>query len=116
MRNIFRDIPFWAIVALLLARLESTTDISPGRVAEPNVWPVTYLMVQAVEGSALLFLFIVAALYAAELLWRERDTHFDGIHDALPMSESSSDFLSRLHGHCRRRSRSSRRSPCSSAS
>lgn len=52
-------------------------------------------MVQAVEGSALLFLFIVAALYAAELLWRERDANFSGIHDALPMREST-DWLSRL--------------------
>jgi len=32
---------------------------------------------------------------AAELLWRERDTYFDGIHDALPMREST-DWLSRL--------------------
>jgi len=52
-------------------------------------------MVQAVEGSAILFLLIVAGLYAAELLWSERDTHFDGIHDALPMREST-DWLSRL--------------------
>jgi ABC-2 type transport system permease protein len=51
--------------------------------------------VQAVEGSAQLFLYIVATLYAAELLWRERDTHFEGIHDALPMREST-DWLSRL--------------------
>jgi hypothetical protein len=29
------------------------------------------------------------------LLWRERDTHFDGIHDALPMRESV-DWLSRF--------------------
>jgi ABC-2 type transport system permease protein len=49
---------------------------------------------QAVEGSATLFFYIVATLYAAELLWRERDTHFDGIHDALPLSEST-DWLSR---------------------
>ena len=52
-------------------------------------------MLQAVEGSAILFLYIVATLYAAELLWRERDTHFDGIHDALPLREST-DWLSRL--------------------
>jgi ABC-2 type transport system permease protein len=94
MRNIFRDIPFWAIVVLLVA-FGVNNGYFAGRIAEQNVWPVTYLMVQAVEGSALLFLFIVAALYAAELLWRERDTHFDGIHDALPMREST-DWLSRL--------------------
>ncbi len=59
-----------------------------GHVAEVDVWPVTYLMLQAVEGGAALFLYIVAALYAAELIWRERDVHFDGIHDALPMRET----------------------------
>jgi ABC-2 type transport system permease protein len=60
-----------------------------------NVWPVTYLMLQAVEGSATLFFFIVATLYAGELIWRERDAHFDGIHDALPIGESV-DWLSKL--------------------
>jgi ABC-2 type transport system permease protein len=94
LRNILRDIVFWAIVALLVA-FGVNNGYFAGHFAEINVWPVTYLMVQAVEGSALLFLFIVAALYAAELLWRERDAHFDGIHDALPMREST-DWLSRL--------------------
>ena len=94
LRNILRDIPFWAIVALLIAFGINNGQFA-GRVAERNVWPVTYLMVQAVEGSALLFLYIVATLYAAELLWREKDVHFDGIHDALPMSEST-DWLARL--------------------
>jgi len=87
-------VPFWALVALIVA-FGINNDYFAGRVAEQNVWPVTYLMVQSVEGSALLFLFIVAGLYAAELLWRERDNHFDGIHDALPMREST-DWLSRL--------------------
>jgi len=94
MRSIFRDIPFWALVALIVA-FGINNGYFAGHLAEQNVWPVTYLMVQAVEGSALLFLFIVAGLYAAELLWRERDTHFDGIHDALPMREST-DWFSRL--------------------
>jgi ABC-2 type transport system permease protein len=94
LRNILRDVIFWALVALLVA-FGINNGYFAGRVAEINVWPVTYLMVQAVEGSALLFLFIVAGLYAAELLWRERDAHFDGIHDALPMRETT-DWLSRL--------------------
>jgi ABC-2 type transport system permease protein len=34
-------------------------------------------------------------LYAAELIWRERDVHFDGIHDALPLTVSV-DWLSKL--------------------
>jgi hypothetical protein len=94
LRNILRDIPFWGIMALVIA-LGISNGHFAGHFGEQNVWPVTFLMLQSVEGSALLFLYIVATLYAAELLWRERDTHFDGIHDALPMRESV-DWLSRL--------------------
>src|SRR3984885_4123443 len=92
--TIIREVPFWAIAGLLIVFGVNNGHFA-GRVGGENVWPVTYLMLQAVEGSATLFLYIVAALYAAELIWRERDTHFDGIHDALPMSEST-DWLSKL--------------------
>ena len=93
-RAILREVPFWAIVGLLIVFAVNNGHFA-GRVGGENVWPVTYLMVQAVEGSATLFFLIVAGLYAAELIWRERDTHFDGIHDALPISEST-DWLSKL--------------------
>src|ERR1700677_1278495 len=85
-RTIVRDVPFWAIVGLLIAFAVNNGHFA-GRVGGENVWPVTYLMVQAVEGSATLFFIIVAALYAAELIWRERATRFDGIHDAPPSPE-----------------------------
>ncbi len=93
-RTITREIPFWAIVALLIAFAINNGHFA-GRFGDQNVWPVTYLMLQAVEGSATLFFYIVATLYAAELVWRERDNHFDGIHDALPMRETT-DWLSKL--------------------
>ena len=93
-RTIVREIPFWAISALLIAFGINNGHFA-GRVGDQNVWPVTYLMLQAVEGSATLFFFIVATLYAAELVWRERDSRFDGIHDALPMNEIV-DWISKL--------------------
>jgi hypothetical protein len=93
-RTIVHEIPFWVIVGLMVV-FAINNGYFAGRVAEIDVWPVTYLMLQAVEGGATLFLYIVAALYAAELIWRERDVHFDGIHDALPMPESI-DWLSKL--------------------
>jgi ABC-2 type transport system permease protein len=93
-RLIMKEIPFWAIVGMLIVLAVNNGHFA-GRLGGVDVWPVTYLMVQAVEGSATLFFFIVAGLYAAELIWRERDMHFDGIHDALPLGESS-DWLSKL--------------------
>ena len=87
-RNITREIPFWAIAALLLVFAINNGHFA-GRTGGVNVWPVTYLMLQAVEGSAMLFFLIVAQPSTpGELVWRERDTHFDGIHDALPISET----------------------------
>src|SRR5580700_11180868 len=96
--NILREIPFWALAALLVA-FAINNGYFAGRIAGRDVWPVTYLMVQAVEGSATLFLYIVATLYAAELIWRERDTHFDGIHDALPVADTT-DWFSKLLALC----------------
>jgi ABC-2 type transport system permease protein len=93
-RLILKEVPFWAIVGLLIAFAVNNGHFA-GHLGGQNVWPVTYLMLQAVEGSATLFFMIVAALYAAELIWREKDTRFDGIHDALPISEAT-DWLSKL--------------------
>lgn len=91
---IFREIPFSAIVGLLVVFAINNGRFA-GNVGGENVWPVTYLMLNAVEGSAQLFFYIVATLYGAELVWRERDNRFDGIHDALPMNEAV-DWLSKI--------------------
>src|SRR5271154_6305907 len=96
--NILREVPFWGIL-ILMCGIALTNGRFAGRVADQNVWPVTYLMLQAVEGGASLFFYIVATLYAAELLWRERDTSFAGIHDALPFREST-DWFSKLVALC----------------
>ena len=46
-------------------------------------------MVQAVEGHATLFLFIIATLYAGELIWRERDTGFAASTTRCPCAKPS---------------------------
>jgi ABC-2 type transport system permease protein len=97
-RNIVRDIPFWVLL-ILMAGLSCSNGRFAGKFEDQNVWPVTYLMLQAVEGIAILFFFIIATFYAAELIWRERDTKFEGIHDALPVSETT-DWLSKLTALC----------------
>jgi ABC-2 type transport system permease protein len=96
--NILHEVPFWGIT-ILMAGIALSNGHFAGRVGGQNVWPVTYLMLQAVEGGAELFLYIVATLYAAELIWRERDTSFSGIHDALPIGDMT-DWLSKLFALC----------------
>jgi ABC-2 type transport system permease protein len=83
-RNIFREIPFWAVTLMMIALCMANGHYA-GMVEDQNVWPVTYLMLRAVSGSSSLFVFIIATMYGGELIWRERDTHFEQIHDALPV-------------------------------
>src|SRR5580704_3748822 len=96
--NILHEVPFWGIV-ILMAGIAINNGHYAGHVGGQNVWPVTYLMLQSVEGGAALFFYIVATLYAAELVWRERDTRFAGIHDALPIADST-DWFSKLFALC----------------
>jgi ABC-2 type transport system permease protein len=97
-RNIFREIPFWALAVLTFA-FGLFFGRSAGHVGGANVWPVTYYMVGAVENFGVIFLLIVATMYAGELVWRERDTHFDLIHDALP-APTWIDTLGKLTALC----------------
>ncbi len=89
--NILHEVPFWGIL-VLNAALTFTNGYFAGRLADSRIYPVTYLVLGAVEGNAALFSYIVVALYAAELLWRERESRFDGIHDALPLRETPDWF------------------------
>ncbi len=86
LQNILREIPFWAI-GLLMVIFCVINGAFAGEVSGVKVWPVTYLMLNVLQGGAYLFLYIVAALYAGELIWRERDVRFDQIHDALPLRD-----------------------------
>ncbi len=104
--NTMRELPFWAITVLLTVFALINGHFA-GKINDQNVYPVTFLMVQAVEGNATLFLFIIATLYAGELVWRERDTSFSGIHDALPMGETT-DWLSKFVALVRGRRRPAR--------
>jgi ABC-2 type transport system permease protein len=93
-QNILSELPFWAIFAVLVMYALLLGHFA-GHRDERDSFPVTFLMLDAVRGNSFVMLIIVATLYAGELVWRERDTHFDGIHDALPMREST-DWLSKL--------------------
>jgi ABC-2 type transport system permease protein len=92
--NISRELVFWAIVVIMIVNT-SINAYFAGEVSETYVWPVTYLMVQSLQGGAFLFLYIICTLYAGELIWRERDVRFEQIHDSLPISDTT-DWLSKF--------------------
>ncbi|HZD51389.1 MAG TPA: ABC transporter permease, partial [Silvibacterium sp.] len=93
-RNITREIVFWAIALVMVVYVLINGHFA-GHIQDRDVWPVTYLMLQAVEGTAMIFFVIISTLYAGELIWRERDTHFEQIHDSLP-ARGWIDWLSKF--------------------
>ncbi len=49
-----------------------------------NTYPLTYKVLDVVGGFFGLFILIVTAIYAGELVWRERDTRIEDITDSMP--------------------------------
>jgi ABC-2 type transport system permease protein len=92
--NIVRELPFWAIALLMIVFVLISGHFA-GHNNGVEVWPVTFLMVSVVSGQAGLFLIIVGALYAGEVIWRERDVRFEQIHDSLPLRDWA-DFVSKF--------------------
>jgi ABC-type transport system involved in multi-copper enzyme maturation permease subunit len=66
------------ILALIVTHVGSRLFGSP-------VWPVTSVIADYGVAGFALFILIIVTVYAGEVVWRERDLHFDQIVDALPV-------------------------------
>jgi hypothetical protein len=83
--SIVRTPTFWAIAIAMLVLIAVGAPNAGRLTGGTPVWPVTYLMVSVVFDLPGLLLFVIATIYAGELIWRERDVGFNQIHDSLPM-------------------------------
>lgn len=80
---ILRSIPF--LVILLLAIINVTGNAAAGAaIFGTSVYPVTHLMVQAINNGFVFFVLIIATFYAGEIVWRERTVKLNEVHDAMP--------------------------------
>src|SRR5439155_17813496 len=55
-----------------------------GSVYGTNTYPVTYQVLEFTSGAFGLFVLVITAFYAGELVWRERDARMAQIVDSLP--------------------------------
>ncbi|HJV60539.1 MAG TPA: M1 family aminopeptidase, partial [Albitalea sp.] len=55
-----------------------------GEVFGTKTWPHTFQMVELLAGTFKLFMLVIIAFYAGELVWREREARLDQIADTLP--------------------------------
>ncbi len=87
-RSIVRQLPFAVIVVVGLINLGIAVTYAEV-VFGQNAWPVTYTVVEVTSSQFTLFFMVLIALFAGELVWRERELRADQIVDALPGQTSA---------------------------
>ena len=95
-RSIVRQLPFAVIVVVGLINLgiaATYAEVVFGQMA----WPVTYTVVEVINAQFALFFMVLIALFAGELVWRERELNTDQIVDALP-GQTSATMLGKVVG------------------
>ncbi len=75
---------YFAVIALSGVMFVILTQSLSSQVFGTSTYPVTYQVLETVNGGFILFMLIIITFYAGEAAWRERDAHVDQIMDALP--------------------------------
>jgi len=79
-RNIyFRIIMLFGMLLLFL------TATQLGKIYDTTVYPVTYVIVESMGGTFMLFMVIITIMFSGELVWKSRDFRMSNIVDALPV-------------------------------
>ncbi len=88
LKAILKSTPFIIIMSLgsvqLFSSLAFVTELYGN-----TTYPVTYNVVDMVQGSLFIYLIIVVTFYGGQLVWKERDPRMDGITNALPMASGT---------------------------
>lgn len=80
---VMRSTPFIVVLAMGLL-LVFTSAYYTGQIRGTSVFPVTHLMLRAVQVSMQMFLVIIVIFYSGELIWRERALRMVGVRDSTP--------------------------------
>jgi ABC-2 type transport system permease protein len=85
-RGVLFGVPFLVMLAFGLMNLAGFAFES-NEIYGTKVYPVTHLMLDAMNGSYNFLLVIIVAFYAGELVWRERGARVSEVTDAFPLSD-----------------------------
>ena len=85
MSLVFKSVVFWVLLALGLGLAElNAWSVTDEDAYGGALWPVTRVLLPAIDGGFLLFVLIIAAYFAGEVVWRDRDRRMHEIVDATP--------------------------------
>ncbi|TAE53076.1 MAG: hypothetical protein EAZ89_07760, partial [Bacteroidetes bacterium] len=83
-RVVLRSPIFWSIVLVGVLFIALLAAFS-GQIFGTSTWPVTYQVLEIVQGNFFLFTLAIIIFYSGEMVWRERDSEVNQIYDALPI-------------------------------
>jgi ABC-2 type transport system permease protein len=92
--RVVRNAYFYAIVGAGVLYIILVAQ-QVGKIYGTTTWPVTYQMIEILNGSFGLFMLVIIAFYAGELVWAERDVKIGQITDAVPLPNVTT-FLAKL--------------------
>ena len=82
-RALVRSLPFILILAFGLLNILANMGQLDLMLGTP-VWPVTHLMLLAIQAGYSFLLVVIITFYAGEMVWRDRSLRFEGVVDAMP--------------------------------
>ena len=85
LKGILKSTPFIIIMSLGLLQMFTSLAFVTSMYGNTS-YPVTYAVVDMIEGSLTLYLMIIIIFYGGQLIWKERDAKIDGIVNALPQA------------------------------
>lgn len=85
-RGVLLGVPFLIMLAFAMLNLGASVS-GINELFGTRVYPVTHLMVYAMDGSYNFLLVIIVAFYAGELVWRDRGARVSEVTDAFPLSD-----------------------------
>jgi hypothetical protein len=85
--SILKNTAFIVIMIFGAINLISSMSFATSQGYGLTAFPVTYNVVDIIEGSFLLFIIAVITFYTGIIVWKERDSKVNDIYDALPFSD-----------------------------
>lgn len=85
LKGILRSTPFIIIMILGVFQLIASLSLVTSMYGN-TTYPVTYAVIDMIQGSLFIYLIIIVTFYSGQLIWKERDPRIDGIVNALPMA------------------------------
>lgn len=82
--SIIKNVAFLVIMLFGIVNLVTSMAFATSQGYGLTAFPVTYNMVDIIQGSLYLFIVVVITFYTGAIVWKERESKVHDIYDALP--------------------------------